>query len=38
VIATLSDLEGRMFWKRIQDQHERAIDGLFEKMTRVLKR
>ena len=38
VLATLSDLEGRMFWKRIQDQHERAIDGLFEKMTRVLKR
>ena len=38
VIATLSDQEGRMFWRRIQDQHERAIDGLFEKMTRVLKR
>lgn len=38
VVATLSDLEGRMFWRRIQDQHERAIDGLFEKMTRVLKR
>ncbi len=35
--AELSD-EGRMFWKRLQDAHERAIDGLFDKLTRVLKR
>lgn len=38
IVATLSDTEGRMFWKRIQDQHERAIEGLFDKLTRVLKR
>ena len=38
VVATLSDLEGRMFWKRVQDAHERAIDGLFDKLERVLKR
>jgi len=38
IVATLSDLEGRMFWKRVQDAHERAIDGLFDKLTRVLKR
>jgi hypothetical protein len=38
LIAELSDGEGRMFWKRLQDAHERAIDGLFDKLTRVLKR
>ncbi|GAC1417690.1 MAG: hypothetical protein NVSMB64_27510 [Candidatus Velthaea sp.] len=38
IVATLSDTEGRMFWKRAQDAHERAIDGLFDKLTRVLKR
>jgi len=38
VVATLSDTEGRMFWKRVQDAHERAIDGLFDKLERVLKR
>ncbi|MFN2461991.1 MAG: hypothetical protein ABR591_15140 [Candidatus Velthaea sp.] len=37
-IATLSDVEGRMFWRRIQDAHERAMEGLFDKLTRVLKR
>jgi len=38
IVATLSDTEGRMFWKRVQDAHERAIDGLFDKLERVLKR
>jgi hypothetical protein len=38
LVAELSDAEGRMFWKRLQDVHERAIDGLFEKLARVLKR
>jgi hypothetical protein len=38
VRATLSDSEGRMLWKRLEDQHQRAIDGLFEKLARVLKR
>lgn len=36
--ADLSETEGRMFWKRLQDAHERAIEGLFDKLTRVLKR
>lgn len=37
-VAQLSDPEGRMFWKRLQETHERAIDGLFDKLARVLKR
>lgn len=36
--ATASDTEGRMFWRRIEDAHERSITGLFDKLTRVLKR
>jgi len=36
--ASLSDTEGRLLWKRLEDGHERAIEGLFDKMTRVLKR
>jgi uncharacterized protein YndB with AHSA1/START domain len=36
--GTLSDTEGRLLWKRLEDGHERAIEGLFDKMTRVLKR
>ena len=36
--ATLSDSEGRMLWRRIEDQHERTLEALFDKMTRVLKR
>ena len=36
--ATLSDSEGRMLWRRIEDQHERTIDALFDKIARVLKR
>jgi hypothetical protein len=36
--AELSDSEGRMLWKRLQDAHERAIEGLFDKLARVLKR
>ncbi len=37
-VAQLSDPDGRMFWKRLQETHERAIDGLFDKLARVLKR
>jgi len=37
-VAELSDSEGRMLWRRLQDAHERSIDGLFDKLTRVLKR
>lgn len=38
VDATLSDTEGRLLWRRIEDQHERSIDALFDKLARVLKR
>ncbi len=38
VDAELSDTEGRLLWRRIEDQHERSIDALFDKLTRVLKR
>ena len=36
--ATLSDSDGRMLWRRIEDQHERTIEALFDKIVRVLKR
>jgi hypothetical protein len=36
--ATLSDTEGRMMWRRIEDAQERSIQALFDKLTRVLKR
>ena len=36
--ATLSDSEGRMLWRRIEDQHERSMEALFDKIARVLKR
>ena len=36
--ATLSDTEGRLLWKRLEDGHQRAIEGLFDKLARVLKR
>jgi hypothetical protein len=38
IVAELSDTEGRLLWKRLEDGHQRAIDGLFEKLARVLKR
>jgi hypothetical protein len=38
IIAELSDTDGRLLWKRLEDGHQRAIDGLFDKMGRVLKR
>ena len=38
ILAELSDTEGRLLWKRMADGHERAIEGLFDKMGRVLKR
>jgi hypothetical protein len=38
VDASLSDTEGRMLWRRIEDQHERSMDALFDKLARVLKR
>ncbi|HTJ25214.1 MAG TPA: hypothetical protein VMA36_03525 [Candidatus Limnocylindria bacterium] len=38
ISATLSDTEGRLFWKRFEDAHERSITGLFDKLERVLRR
>jgi hypothetical protein len=38
VQATLSDTEGRLLWRRIEDAHERTIEALFDKLSRVLKR
>ena len=36
--ASLSDPQGRLLWRRVEEQHERAINGLFDKLARVLKR
>lgn len=36
--ATLDDVQGRLLWRRLEEQHERAIEGLFDKLARVLKR
>ncbi len=38
VIATLSDTEGRLFWRRLEDGQTRALEALFAKLERVLKR
>ncbi len=37
VTASL-DRNGEALWKRLADANERQVDGIFEKMTRVLKR
>ncbi len=36
--ATLSDTEGRLLWRRLEDGNERSIEALFDKIARVLKR
>lgn len=36
--ATLSDTEGRLLWRRLEDSNERSIEALFDKIARVLKR
>jgi hypothetical protein len=36
--ATLSDSEGRLLWRRLEDAFERSTEALFEKIARVLKR
>lgn len=36
--AELSDTEGRLLWRRLEDANERSIEGLFDKIARVLKR
>ncbi len=36
--ATLTDTEGRLLWRRLEDSNERSIEALFDKIARVLKR
>jgi hypothetical protein len=36
--ATLGEPEGRMLWRRIEDANDRSMEGLFDKIARVLKR
>lgn len=38
VDALLSDTDGRLLWRRFEDQFERSTDALFDKLARVLKR
>ncbi|MFY9720506.1 MAG: hypothetical protein WAK16_12775 [Candidatus Cybelea sp.] len=38
VNAMLSDTDGRLLWRRFEDQFERSTEGLFDKLARVLKR
>lgn len=38
VEGTLSDTEGRLLWRRLEDANERSIEALFDKIARVLKR
>lgn len=36
--ATLSDTDGRLLWRRFEDQFERSTEALFDKINRVLRR
>jgi hypothetical protein len=36
--AKLSETDGRLLWRRFEDQFERSIEALFDKLNRVLKR
>ena len=36
--AILSDTEGRLFWRRLEDVNTRTMEALFDKIERVLKR
>ena len=38
MLPTLDDTQGRLLWRRLEENHERAITGLFDKLARVLKR
>lgn len=38
VEATLSDTDGRLLWRRFEDQFERSTEALFDKINRVLRR
>ncbi len=36
--GTLSDTDGRLLWRRFEDQFERSTEALFDKLNRVLRR
>jgi hypothetical protein len=36
--GTLTDTDGRLLWRRLEDAFERSTEALFDKITRVLKR
>lgn len=36
--AMLSDTDGRLLWRRFEDQFERSTEALFDKINRVLRR
>ncbi len=36
--GTLSDTDGRLLWRRFEDQFERSTEALFDKINRVLRR
>ena len=38
VEAVLSDTDGRLLWRRFEDQFERSTEALFDKLGRVLRR
>ncbi len=38
VDVDLAEPDGRLLWRRVEDQQSRAIEGLFEKLGRALKR
>lgn len=38
VDAMLSDTDGRLLWRRFEDQFERSTEALFDRLARVLKR
>jgi len=38
VDVELAEPDGRLLWRRVEDSQSRAIEGLFEKLARALKR
>jgi len=38
VDAMLSDTDGRLLWRRFEDQFERSTEALFDKLAKVLRR
>jgi hypothetical protein len=36
--AVVNDVEGRMFWRRLEDSNGRTMEALFDKLERVLRR